>query len=290
MSDYVIVTDSTCDLPQTLVHQLDIIVIPMEFSIGDRTYLDYADERELSIRVFYKLLREGNNSKTSQIPLQRYLETFNKILLEGKDILYLCFSSSSSGSFGSSHIAANELLSNFPQRKIIIVDTKAASLGEGLLIYHAAMKKQKGCPIDELKTWVEENRDCFCHWFIVDDLHHLRRGGRISSTAEVLGTILNVKPVLHVDTEGCLVLLDKVRGSKKSLGRLVDRMERTCINPEEQTVFIGHGDCIKNAEYLESLVRNRIPVKDVLIGFTGPVIGSHTGPGMVGLFYRGTRK
>lgn len=290
MCDYVIVTDSTCDLPQAIVDQLNINVIPMGFTIGDQAYLNYTDERELSTKEFYNLLRKGNVSMTSQVSVQRYLDEFENILQEGHDIIYLCFSSALSGSFNASNVAANDLLEKYPQSKIYIVDTKAASLGEGLLVYHAVIKKRQGCPIDELKTWVEENRDSFCHWFIVDDLHHLKRGGRISSTTEMLGTLLSVKPILHVDNEGCLISMEKISGRKRALRKLLDKMEETYTVTEDQTVFISHGDCVEDAEYLADLVRSRIPVKDVLIGFTGPVIGSHTGPGMVGLFYRGIKK
>lgn len=290
MSSYAIVTDSTCDLPQTIVTQYNIIVIPLEFTIDGHSYLNTTDETALPAKEFYKLLREGSVSLTSQIPVQRYLEIFEKILLEGKDVLYLCFSSALSGSFNSSWVAAGELSFEYPKRKIYIVDTKAASLGEGLLVYHAAIRKEHGYTIEKLKMWVEENRDHFCHWFIVDDLHHLKRGGRISPTTAAVGTLLNVKPVLRVDSEGHLIPMEKVRGRRKALGKLVDVMEKNCTEPEEQTVFIGHGDCLEDAKYLEQLVRSRIPVKDVLIEYIGPIIGSHTGPDMVSLFYRGTGK
>lgn len=290
MCDYAIVTDSTCDLPHTLVQQLDITVIPMAFTVDDQTYIHYPDERELSAKAFYHLLRQGYASVTGQITISGYLDVFDRILAQGRDILNLCFSSALSGSFNSCCVAARELSEKYPRQKIHVVDTKAASLGEGLLVYHAAMRRQQGCALEELKTWVEENRNRFCHWFTVDDLHYLRRGGRISATARTLGTLLSVKPVLHVDDEGRLVLMEKARGRKNALGKLVDAMEKSCVRPEEQTVFIGHGDCAADAEYLAHAVRRRMPVRDIITGFIGPVIGSHTGPGMVGLFYRGTEK
>jgi DegV family protein with EDD domain len=289
MRKFVIVTDSTCDLPQTFVEQTGVGVIPMEFTVGELTYLNFPDERELSTKEFYRLLREEVTSKTSQITVCTYMDIFDKILEAGHDILYLCFSSSLSGSYDSSLVAARELAVKYPQRRIYPVDTKCASMGEGLLVCRAAEKKREGCTLEEVKTWVEEYRDKVCHWFIVDDLNHLKRGGRLSAATAALGTLLNLKPVLRVNRDGKLLLSEKAHGRKKALNMLADKMKETCQEPNSQMVFISHGDCAEDAECLANLVRRRFGVKEVVVGWTGPIIGSHTGPGMLGLYYFGNK-
>ncbi|MGI6121331.1 MAG: DegV family protein [Saccharofermentanales bacterium] len=290
MREYVVVTDSTCDLPNSLVEELGIVVIPLGFSVDNRSYLHYPDEREMSIKEFYRLLREEKTSTTSQIPPDRFIEVFQSILSEGKDIIYFCFSSALSGTYNSARLAEDELMGQYPHQHIITVDTKAASMGEGLFVYHAALKKRQGCSLIELKEWAENARDSFCHWFTVDDLHHLKRGGRISATTEVIGTLLSVKPILHVDVDGRLNAVERVRGRRRSLNRLMEHMQNTYVDAQRQTVFIGHGDCIEDARYLEEAIRSKMDVGDIVIGFTGPIIGSHTGAGMVGLFYQGSHK
>ncbi len=289
MNEFVIVTDSTCDLAQPVVDRIGVTVIPMEFSVDDKTYLNYPDERALSSAAFYNMLRGGACAKTSQITVRKYMDVFGSILAQDRDVLYLCFSSALSGSFDSANVAARELSSSYPLRRVYIVDTRAASLGEGLFVVHAAEKKKDGCTIEELRAWAEENRDSYAHWFTVDDLQHLKRGGRITSASAALGTLLSVKPVLCVDRLGQLIFKEKAHGRKKALHKLAEKMEASCTEPETQTVFISHADCAADAEYLAQLVRSRLPVKDIMIGHTGPVIGSHTGPGMVGLYYRGSK-
>ena len=290
MRDYVIITDSTTDLTPELINELDITVIPMEFNIEGKSYLNYSDERDMSFKEFYNLLREEKNSTTALINTATFIDTFEPALNDGKDILYIAFSSGLSGTYNSSCIAVEMLLEKYPESKIYTVDSLSASMGEGLLVYHAAMRKKEGMSIDDLKNWIENNKLNLCHWFTVDDLHHLKRGGRVSSAAAVVGSMLNIKPVLHVDNEGHLIPVEKVRGRKLSLTSLLKMMEKTAINPEEQTIFISHGDCVEDAEYLAKLIKEKLNVKDIKINFIGPVIGSHSGPGTIALFFLGTER
>lgn len=290
MSDYVIVAESSCDLPQELVDKLNIVIVPMEFIIGGETYFNYLDHRELPIKKFYDMLRLGAMSKTTQITAARYIEVFEKYLLEGKDILNLCFSSAMSGTYNSSVMAVEELKGKYPDRKIYTIDTKAAGIGQGVLVMKAAEKRLDGIEIDEAKAWVEQHIDTSCQWFVVNEMRHLRRGGRISHLAEVVGTLLNVKPILHVNTEGALAIAEKVMGIKKAVTRLVERMQANIYNPEEQTILIGHGDISREADYLEEVIRSKMNVKNVIKVYIGPIIGTHTGPGMLSLVYLGSGK
>ena len=187
-------------------------------------------------------------------------------------------------------MARDELQEKYPERKILVSDTLCASMGEGLLVFLAAQKRLAGMAIDDLYRWVEENKLNLCHWFTVDDLNHLKRGGRISAAAAMVGTMLGIKPVLHVDDEGHLVPVEKVRGRRKSLDALVSHMENTAIQPAEQTIFISHGDCKEDAEYVAQQVRDRLKVKTIFVNYIGPVIGSHSGPGTMALFFLGTKR
>jgi DegV family protein with EDD domain len=217
-------------------------------------------------------------------------DIFEGILKRGNDVLYIGFSSALSGSYNAGTMVAESLRDAYPERKIVTIDSLSASMGEGLLVYHVAEQRRSGKSIDEVSEWLIANRLHLCHWFTVDDLFHLKRGGRISAATALVGTVLGVKPVLHVDDEGKLVAVGKVRGRRRSLEALVDEMEKTCANPTEQVVFISHGDCIEDAQYVERLVRERLNVKDVQINYVDPVIGAHSGPGTVALFFLGTAR
>lgn len=290
MSDFKIITDSTSDLPSGLVEELELHVIPMLFTVDGKDYLNTPDERQLSSHDFYEMLRAGKTSTTTQINIEVFKEEMRPYLEKGLDVLYLGFSSGLSSTFNSARLAAAELTEDFPDRKIIIVDTLAASMGEGLLVYHAAMKKKQGMSLEETAAFVEENKLHLAHWFTVDDLNHLKRGGRVSGAAALIGTMLNIKPVLHVDDEGHLIPVDKVRGRRNSLAELVSHMEKTALSPGEQTVFISHGDAPEDAQYVEKLVRERFGVKTVYINPIGPVIGTHSGPGTVALFFLASKR
>ncbi len=290
MRDYCIITDSTTDLSLSALQESGVQVIPMEFHLDGKSYHNYPDEREYNMEQFYGELKAGKTSTTSQINQQTFLEIFEPILQEGKDLLYLAFSSGLSGTYQSSCLAAEDLREKYPEAKILCVDTLAASAGEGLLVYTAAKKKAEGMGIEELAKWVEDNRLNLCHWFTVDDLYHLKRGGRVSPAAAVIGTALGIKPVLHVDNEGHLIPMEKVRGRRKSLDALVDHMVKTCDPKEGQTIFISHGNAPEDAEYVAKQVKSKLKVKDVVISMIGPVIGTHSGPGTIALFFFGTQR
>ena len=290
MANYVVLTDSTSDLTPALIEQLDITVIPMEFHIANRTYLNVADGSTLPFHSFYDLLRRGATSSTSQINPVVFEERFEALLKEGQDILYLAFSSGLSGTYNAACIAAQELSEKYPDRKIRVVDSLAASMGEGLLAYYAATMRKEGKSLDEVAAWLEENKLRLCHWFTVDDLNHLKRGGRVSGATAFVGTLLGIKPVLHVDDEGHLIPVSKVRGRRQSLDALVARMVETCVDPEQQMIFISHGDAKDDAQYVADQVRAKFKIADSRINFIGPVIGSHSGPGTVALFFLGSRR
>jgi DegV family protein with EDD domain len=289
MRDYVIITDSTADLPLEIIEKLNIDVIPMSFDMGDENYTHYPDEREIKIHDFYDRLKNGENSVTTQINYFTYKESFDTFLKDGKDILYIAFSSGLSGTYNSSQLAIKELKEEYPERKIVSVDSLSASIGEGLLVYNAVMKKEEGMTMEELVKWIEEHRNNMCHWFTVEDLHHLKRGGRISSVEAIIGTTLKIKPVLSVDDEGKLVNVTKVRGDKKSLEKLLDKMIEDGTNLKDQTIIIGHGDSLERAEYLANLIREKKLVNDIIINTIGPIIGTHTGQGMIGLTFIGNK-
>lgn len=290
MRDYRIITDSTSDLSLSALQESGVQVIPMEFHLDGKSYHNYPDEREYDMKTFYAELKAGKTSTTSQINQQTFLEIFEPVLQEGKDILYLGFSSGLSGTYQSSCLAAEDLREKYPEAKIFCVDTLAASAGEGLLVYTAAQKKAEGMGIEELAKWVEDHRLHLCHWFTVDDLYHLKRGGRVSPAAAVIGTALGIKPVLHVDNEGHLIPMEKVRGRRKSLDALVDHMVKTCDPKEGQTIFISHGNAPEDAEYVAKQVQSKLKVKNVVLSMIGPVIGSHSGPGTIALFFFGTQR
>ncbi|MDD7647960.1 MAG: DegV family protein [Ruminococcus bromii] len=287
---YKIVTDSTIDLTQKMIEELELTVISLRFTIDGKSYKDKSDMSEMSTETFYAKLREGKMSTTSQINADEFTRTFEPILEAGEDVLYIAFSSGLSGTCQSAYIARDELKEKYPERKIYVFDSLCASMGEGLLVYQAALLKRAGTDIDSLYKWLGENVLKLCHWFTVDDLNHLKRGGRVSTTAALVGTMLGIKPVLHVDDEGHLIPVSKVRGRRQSLDALVQKMGETAIHPDEQTVFISHGDCLKDAEYVADQVRAKFGVKNIQINSIGPVIGAHSGPGTVALFFFGTQR
>ncbi len=290
MRDYVIFTDSCADIDPKMMQELGVEILPLTFTLDRKTYANWPDGREMSFKEFYAKLREGLVSSTSQINVTEFIEAFRPVLKAGKDILYLGFSSGLSGTVQSGTIAAEELAPEFPDAKILVVDTLAASLGQGLLVWYAVQMKKKGTPVAEVADWVEKHKLNQVHWFTVDDLNFLKRGGRVSSTAALFGTMLNIKPVLHVDDTGHLIPMEKVRGRKQSLDALVSHMEKSAIEPEKQMVFISHGDCLEEAEYVRDEIKRRLGVKDFYINYVGPVIGSHSGPGTMALFYMGTER
>ena len=290
MSEYVLITDSSADLSQEMVQELGVTVLPLSFTIQGKTYRNYPDNREMDLPLFYDMLRAGELATTSAVNVAEYTQAVEPILQEGKDVLILAFSSGLSSTYQASVLAAEELREKYPDRKIYTVDTLCASMGQGLLVYLAAQEQRKGKSIEEVRDWAEETKLHLCHQFTVDDLHFLKRGGRISATTAVVGSMLQIKPVLHVDNEGHLINIGKARGRQASLKALVDKMEKTVTEEGRKTVFISHGDCRKDAVTVADMVRERFGTQDIRINFVGPVIGAHSGPGTLALFYLGTER
>ena len=290
MNDYVLLTDSSADLSQQLVEELGVEVLPLCFTMGDKTYRNWPDNREMDPEEFYRMLREGGMATTSAVNVGDYTEALTPFLEAGKDVLVLAFSSGLSATCNSARIAAQELSEQYPQRRVRVVDTLCASLGQGLLVWHAARLKQAGKSLGEVGDWAEENKLHLCHWFTVSDLHFLKRGGRISSATAVLGTMLSIKPVMHVDDEGHLIKVGTARGRGASLKALVDHMAETADDPGNQVVFISHGGCLEDARKVAEDVKARFGTKEVVINYVGPVIGAHSGPGTVALFFLGSKR
>lgn len=290
MPEYAIVTDAAAELPAALAEQNRIEIMPMEVVLNGKPFFHYADYRNLSAKDFYNRLRAGETATTSAVNAEQYIEYLTPILSSGRDVLLLVFSSGLSSTYQNSLLAAETLRERFPERKLLVVDTLAPSGGQALLAWHAAQRRKEGCTIEEARDWVEENKLHLAHWFTVDDLMFLKRGGRISAATAVMGSMLSIKPVLHVDDEGHLINMGKARGRKASLRALVDKMEQTALNPGEQMVFIGHGDCPEDAELVAEDVRRRFGTKDISIAYTCPVIGAHSGPGTVALFFLATQR
>ena len=285
MSDFAIVTDTAAELLEELSVKLDIHMIPMEFTMSGVSYQHDAGYRQMDAQTFFRRLRDGEMATTSAINPGQYVEYLTPILAGGQDVLLLVFSSGLSSTYQNSLLAAEELRVQFPDRKLYVVDTLAPSGGQALLVYHAALRRQEGASLEETRDWVEENKLHLAHWFTVDDLMFLKRGGRISAATAVMGSMLSIKPVLHVDDAGHLVNVSKARGRRASLRALVDKMEQTAIHPENQTVFIGHGDCLEDAQWVAEEVRRRFGTRSIYIAYTCPIIGTHSGPGTLALFF-----
>lgn len=287
MRDYVITVNSTVDLPAEWLEERGVPVIPLRYSIDGESYTDM---KGLSAKEFFAKLREGKMPTTSQVNPEEAAALLRPYLEEGKDILHLGFSSALSGTLNSMRIAADMLQEEYPEAKIIVIDTLCACLGEGLLLYYALKRKKEGKSIEETARWAEENKLHICHNVTVDDLNHLHRGGRISKTTAVLGTLVQIKPIIHMDNEGRLQVIGKERGRKKSLQKIVDMACSQYEGWENDIVMITHGDCLEDAQYVAGLVREKMGIDNILINNIGTVIGSHTGPGVVAVFCVGSAR
>ena len=290
MRDYILMTDSCCDMDPKLAEELELTVLPLTLNMGGQSFRNYLDGRELDFKEFYRRVRAGELATTSAISVGDFEAAMRPVLESGKDILCLSFSSALSTTYQSAVIAAREMAEAVPEGKVYVVDTLCASLGQGLLVYLCAQQKKAGKSLEELRDYAEATKGSVCHWFTVDDLNHLKRGGRINAATALFGSMLSIKPVLHVDDGGYLVAVSKARGRKASLTALVDRMEQTAIDPKSQTVFISHGDCLEEAEFVAGEIRRRLGVEDIRINYIGPVIGNHAGPGTMALFFLGTKR
>lgn len=284
--DFEIVTDSSSNLVEGMIDEFGLHILPLTFMVDGQQYQSYLKGQHTDLKQFYTMMREGKVITTSLPNLADSEALVRNLLEQGRDVLYLGFSSGLSGTYEAIELLLKRLADEFPHRKVHSVDTLAASGGQGLLVWHAVQRARAGASIDEVRDWVEGHKLNLAHWFTVDDLMFLFRGGRVSRTSAWAGTMLNIKPVMHVDDEGRLIPMAKVRGRKKSLNALVDRMEKSATQPiDQQMVFITHGDCLEDAEYVASEVKRRFGVKEVVINYVDPVIGAHSGPGTMALFF-----
>lgn len=288
MQNYVIITDSGSDLSREVAAEIDVTVVDLFVSVDER---EPVADSSLDPKELYAMLRDKKTATTAAVNIESFESVMTPYLEEGKDVLYLGFSSGLSSTYSSGKIAAEELSVKYPERKIYAVDTLCASLGEGLLVYLAAQKRFAGEGIDAVRDFAENNKLNLCHWFTVDDLFFLKRGGRVSGATAVVGTVLGIKPVMHVDNEGKLIKVGVARGRKASIDALFGKMKETMKgDAKDASVFISHGDCEEDAKYLATRIEQEIGVKEVKIGYVGAVIGSHSGPGTLALFYLGTQR
>ena len=286
MNELVIVTDRTTDLPKSYYEEKGIPVVSLSYILDGVTYQDM---NGLSGKEFFDKIRAGSMPTTSQINPEQAKEALEPIVKEGKDILYIGFTSGLSGSYNSVRMAAEELSEEYPEQKIIAIDSLCASMGEGLLLYKAVELKEQGKSLEEIAAWVEDNKLHICHDVTIDDLYHLHRGGRVSKASAVVGSIIKIKPMIHVNEEGKLIVIGKERGRKKAMTALVDRMEKKQGDFKNDVVMIVHGDVEEDAEFLKKEIESRFGTKNIIINGIGSVIGSHTGPGVISIFYMGDR-
>lgn len=284
---YQIITDSCCDFTQEMYEKLGLVKAPLMVNFRGETYPDRNDD---SLKDMYAGLRAGEVATTAAVNPEQWQELMEPYLKAGEDILVLAFSSGLSTTYQSACMAAQELKETYPDRIISVVDSLCASLGQGLLAYYACKKREEGLTVEELTAWLLDNRLHLCHWFTVDDLMYLKRGGRVSAATAIMGTMLNIKPVLHVDDAGHLINVGKARGRKASLQCLAKKVGELTEGYDNPIMFISHGDCLEDAKYLEGLLKEQYGVKEVYINYVGAVIGSHSGPGTVALFFLGEHR
>lgn len=285
--NYQIITDSGCDLPNDMLQQLGLKMVSLSLHFRGETLADSVSD---DTKAFYDAMRSGEVASTSAVNPDGWATVMEPVLAGGQDVLVIAFSSGLSTTYQSAVIAANELAEKYPNQKIRVVDSLCASLGQGLLCWYACKKRDEGLSLEELTDWLEEHKLNLCHWFTVDDLVYLKRGGRVSAATALVGTLLNIKPVLHVDNEGHLISVSKVRGRKASIQAMADQMAKLALPGENDFISICHGDCREDAELLAEMLKERLGVKEVFIGYTGAVVGSHSGPGTLALFFLGSQR
>ena len=287
MCAYKIITDSCCDFPAEMYRQLDVDYVALSLEFRGQVTRDRNDD---SLKELYDGLRAGETAKTSAVNPDTWAGVMEPHLKNGLDVLVLAFSSGLSTTYQSAVIAAQDLMEKYPDRTIRVVDTLCASLGQGLLTWYVCKQRDSGATLEEAAAWAEAHKLHLCHWFTVDDLMHLKRGGRVSAATAMVGTMLQIKPVLHVDDEGHLVNVAKARGRKASIEALAKKLAELGANYDNSTVFLSHGDCREDAEYLIRLLKEKYGVKEVLLSYVGSVIGSHAGPGTLALFFLGNHR
>lgn len=290
LKSFTILTDSSCDLPASMAEEMQLEVLPLTVYVEEDHYRNYLDGREIGFHEFYQRLQTAKNVKTSAVNQAQFLEIMEPLVAAGNDVLYLGFSSGLSGTCNAGALAAAELREKYPERKLYVVDTLCASLGQGLLVYLCWQQQRAGKSIEEVRDYAEATKLHLCHWFTVDDLMFLKRGGRVSAATAIVGSMLSIKPVMHVDNDGHLIKVDIARGRKASIRALAAEMEKRGTDLAGQHIFISHGDCEDDANYLAKLIREKFAVKDITINYVGPVIGAHSGPGTLALFFLGTER
>lgn len=283
---YQIITDSCCDLTQEQLKALQVSCANLTVLYNGENHSNFSEPA--AVKAFYDELRKGVTATTAACNPDDWARLMTAALKEGRDVLVMAFSSGLSTTYQSAVIAAADLREAHPDRKILVVDTLCAALGQGLLVWYACKKRDEGLSIDELHSWVEENKLHICHWVTVDDLNHLKRGGRISAATAMMGSMLNIKPIIYVDNDGHLINTAKVRGRKAAIDLLAGKLEETGI--DQEIAFIAHGDCPEDAAALEKIVKEKYGVKEIITGYVGPVIGAHTGPGVLVLFFMGSHR
>ena len=284
---YRIITDTCCDFPKEMYAQLNLDTVNLSLLFQGNTYSEVSDELT---KTMFDALRKGESASTSAANPEHWRAVIEPVLESGEDVLVLAFSSGLSTTYQSAVIAADELAEKYPERTVKVVDTLCASMGQGLLVWYACQKRDQGMSLEQLYQWCEDNKLHLCHWFTVDDLMFLKRGGRVSAATALVGTMLNIKPVLHVDNQGHLISKSKVRGRKASLDALAAKLDELGLPGENETVFISHGDCLEDAQYLAQRLKEKHGVKNVIISYVGAVIGSHSGPGTMALFFLGKHR
>ena len=287
MNTYQIITDSGCDLPLKIRQQLKLEMVSLTLRFREQERPDSVGD---DIQTLYAALRDGEVASTSAVNPDAWAGAMERALEQGQDVLALAFSSGLSTTYQSAVIAAGDLAEKYPQRRIRVIDSRCASLGQGLLLWYMCQKRDAGMSLEELAEWTEQKKQSVCQWFTVDDLMYLKRGGRVSAATALVGTMLGIKPVLHVDEEGHLINVGKVRGRKASIEALAEKMSQLMLPGENRKVFICHGDCLEDAQKLEQILKEKCGVEEAFIGYTGAVIGSHSGPGTLALFFLGSKR
>ena len=290
MAEYTIVTDSSCDLPDQLAAELELKVVPLSLTMEGKQYLNTTDERGIAHKELYARLRAGAMAKTSAANAADFVSVMEPELAAGRDVLYIGFSSALSATCSVGANVGQELMEKYPGRKVYTVDSLCASLGQGLFVYLLAQKKREGMEIEALRDYAEDLKLHICHWFTVEDLQFLRRGGRVSAAAALIGSILSIKPVMHVDNEGRLIPVSKVRGRKASLRAIADKVKETMLDRPDQTLFISHGDSEEDAKLVAEMIKERTGLSLQVLNYVGPVIGSHSGPGTIAVFFIGSER
>lgn len=288
MNKYVICTDSACDMCADILQAWEVSSASLRFRFEGEEK-EYSNN-ELPAKAFYEKMRRGGVAKTSAVNVSDFKILFETLLQQEEDILYLGFSSGISTTYNSARLAAEELKTMYPERKIITVDTRAASAGFGLLVYLAVEKKRAGGTLEEVAAYIEAMHPKLCHWFTVDDLQYLKRGGRVSPTSAFIGGVLGIKPVMHVDYDGKLIPVSKVRGRKAALQAMADQYGRLVDSTVSAPIYISHGDCMDDVEFLKQLLIEQYGAEVAVVSDVGPVIGAHSGPGTLALFFVGTEK